>query len=372
MYGNPQDTPVYRQWLSHMVDFEGQLPHCWDEEELVGHVRQMLAAASQLFAFLPEPVHKLKEAHEAAEIGGVEYIRYALSFKLKEASRVLNIAKPISYYEKLGRNLQRGFERRNDRLRNFNLMDRQAQADQILAKGENNITFQEEAELIDFLELLARTEKIFEEVADMTSQEEELTSIITIIRSLEELRPKLTARLAELGGPINIEGNTGSSSNTLGLSAADFAISERKEVDESPAKPGKKRKGKDKNPPEPLKQDTPPSTEEFDAAKISLAKVRKAIELAEACGKLRVIVPHREAVRQNFEAKWNQLFEKLGYTGDVEFLNFDELGRSKNGTEIPLVMVKSINTHRNLWDKKRYRNIFVLDIKTLKAITAIL
>lgn len=76
-YGDTPDTPVYRQWLSYMGSFERQVPACWDEEEVIKHVRKMLAAASRLFAFLPDPVRTLKEIHEAAEKGGVEYIRYA-------------------------------------------------------------------------------------------------------------------------------------------------------------------------------------------------------------------------------------------------------------------------------------------------------
>lgn len=222
------------------------------------------------------------------------------------------------------------------------------------------------------MRLITKIVPTLEELEDMTCQEERLTSIITILQGLEDIRAKLTTRLAELGGPINIEGKTGGRSNTLDLSPDDFAISETAALDQSPAKSGKKKKRKDGKPPEPVSQETSPKTEEFDTAKISLTKLRKAIELAATCGKLRVIVPHINVVRQSHEEKWRQLFEKLGYTGEVEFLTFEELNRSKNGLEIPLVMVRSINTHNNLWDKKKYRNIFVLDVKTQNAITAIL
>lgn len=350
VYGNPANTPVYRGWLarSDTAAFERRVPLCWDESQVIEHVRSMLALADQMFVFLPDQVKSLRESQNAASEGGVEYLRYSLSLKLREVTEFFSRQPSISKLEKSLRNLQRGIERRMR---------------EISIRATHNR---------DVVRYLRKSLGLLDEIETMSIEAENLEAVINLYRLLENMKTGLDEKLKEFGGPLIFDDLHDSSGKMSGLTRVeDSVLQAEKGLDQLPEGSVKKKK-KSRNPSGMSVKEQGPEKDSAKKTEASLVKLRSAVKLALEHGKLRVVVPHRDHVRRYSEGKWSELFERLDYKGKVEFLTFEEIDRSSGGYDVPILMLRSMHSHPNFWKKKLYPNIFVLDAKSQNEIMAVL
>lgn len=350
-----QDQRAFKAWLAPVDLRIFETPY-FDEVHAFKVAEVLLRRLNVFGHSLPVPVLKFEAHYKEAKAGGDDYWRFALNAQKERVDTASRGIPAINEAEKQLRNVRRGIERavaeldifadKNNQLRMFDerlkAYKRRTKTDHIPRETFDKIVDQFRKEVQE------KIDKIYDKVLNMEEEEISLENKIVIRKFIDELVVITKAELLRISGqgqaPTTPDAN-------IPRESRDWDVGRKKRTFI----------------PEPAKKDEPKADEkkEFDNLQITKDKFIRAIELALQSGnKLRILIPSESRLRARFEPQWREVLGKIGFSGSIEFVAYDDLKRTAD-TKTPIMTFRGMNTHGNLWDRSRFKNVAVIDIAPL-------
>lgn len=323
------------------------------DERVAFDVAEYLMRRLSVFGHLPIPAMKLEAHYKEAKAGGDDYWRFALKTQQDRLSGIVKGVPPLNDLDKQLRNVRRGIERASETLAVESDTGNQLRvfamrlSNRMRKPGGLPATESPHEVVSSFVEEMeARVDKIYDKILNLEDEADNLDYQIRLRRFVDEIVEATREAL------LNVERKV-QSVRTAPISKPTQEIVERETI--------KKRRSLDSG---SVKKAEPKAEikEKFDNLEITKSKIAQVIEVANRSGnRLRILIPNEGKLRASFEPKWKGVLEKMGFYGSAEFVIYDELKRT-NDSETPLIVFRGMNTHGNLWDRKKFNNVVVVDM----------
>lgn len=365
----PFELPVYRSWaLTHLgppLD-----PDIFDEREVVRSAVGMLAGAGRVFAIEPSVVARLHDSSDAANADLDAYFRFALAAQRKRLEaflREISLDGPAT--KRLG-GVKRGIARLTAELTELSrqradietrveqkmerLLAKRRRRDRIVLLLLANVTTDDplrrqwaELHREEYRRIEEGTTRIFLKLLDLYDEEHRLEHHVEVEQSVRALLQDTTEGLQALGVT-----SQRTSPVISPIPVASFVGEEGMEP-ERHKRPRNERP--DTSPPGEVREEEPASSE--DDIDLSLRLLR---EVASSTPRIRVLIPMKvDRISEYFTSLWRELFTQLHYRGEIIFTDMTALSRTSD-YEIPIIVPRKMNTHRNIWEPRRFTNVINL------------
>lgn len=357
-------APVLKVWVGRNINPGDLQQGSFDEEALLGTVESMLADTRN-FAFEPEAVTSLRQKFEAATARRDEYLSFALK---QQRARLENLLKnpDLRDIEKKQQDLQRYLKKAEAELAAINDPKELARVDaafkmRVARLKSQNLTigklFTEIWKLEEDIreKRMARWEKCSRAIEEFQAQ-------LTIVEQRSLLKTRLLAVLEKTKQRLDqLPPDQQPKPNERTKNPLPTASARQKEGQHTPKiKNGRKKSEQEDKAAAPISE--PPRNEVSNEKISDIRRLRNVVETArKTSNKIRVLIPTDHASR--YEAGWQGVFRALGFTGDLEFGDYQRLARTSDFVS-PVVVPKKMNTHTELWDKSAFSCVMVTEISS--------
>lgn len=332
---NHQGTPQWLNFTRAREIMDEQRNPFPDEADLIVFAALMLRTRGvYLRGHGTKEAHDLGVRHQQVMSNPAEHLSAVLQRQRREVTQFLaKIANPNHDPEKRFRSLQRGIGRREEvMIRKLDLLDR-IEDRQLLAVISAAITGKRCRDLPQSRsELVADILRLNREIIQIAEDAELQLALIrrrdAAKRALERIDDQLT-RLPR-------------------TEVAEDAPAE----ETTPAAPKKQQKEpkcrnkKRRAPEESNSQNLKPDTKESDPNVEMRTDIERLMDLTQGQSRVRVIVPSSGNNSRNKPREWSELLRKLGYTGELIFVTYEQVRR---GDTSPIIVGRNINTHKDIW-----------------------
>jgi|GEM_PF-2411626 len=349
-----------RSW-TRIVDLSIFETPYFDEREAL-QAAEKLMRNLMVFNFLPVQALKLQDHYKRAIEGRKDYLKYALTKQKHRLNEQIKGIPEMAELEKTLRNVRRGIERATKDLEDADSFDANMVSFQFKLPhhqravrvvdsrtGQVSIDYDKAADIVSkfLMEVQNRIDKVYGHLLDLEDAEFVLERKLTRRRLVDHF---LQTTLRDL--------------EALSQKSVDMKISRAVSAEESGGEINNDRKRLvTTEQAEIATQNSGPvsaKTEKFDSLKMTISKIKRAIEVSSGGQKLRILIPPESKLRERFEPQWRNVLSSMGFDGVVEFVTYENL-RATPDTETPIIVYKGMNTHGNLWNRARFSNTVVVD-----------
>ncbi len=349
---------VFSQWIGG-IDLSQFETESFDERlafDVAGYLMRRLNVFGRS---LPIPAFKLETHYREAQDGGDDYWRFALNAQKERLSGVVKGVPDLPALEKQLRNVRRGIERAIavleidvDKDRSIALFRARVQTYVRRINRASGPKGEIDKVIDEFLrETQDKIDKSYDKILNLEEEEIRLENNISIRKLVDAMMTATRAALLKVCRENQVP-------------TRQAPPTQRPEPTAPDQDPSRKRKAFI---PEVVKSDKGKENgkKEFDNLQITKDKFIRAIELALQSGnKLRILIPPEGRLRARFEPQWRDVLEKMGFSGSIEFVVYEDLKRTTD-TSTPIMTFKGMNTHGNLWNRGRFENVVVIDLAPL-------
>lgn len=360
----------------------------FDEEDVLRVVGYMVDRIQEVFrgnVWMPGSVRTLRRAFAEAKELGDEYLCYALQMqkeRVDAAIRGLSGADESQYraivrgidrrYAAIDTELSRSLSERVD-ARMIPLVRRHA-------KKIHRMSFVEVVAMTDELHIkadvirheirmsvLSKVRLWSEQIDEMIAQAEELSCQLYMREAYERLLSSTVNRISSLvakGVACTLdEGDDDEESANLlakpvsKLRSKAAPKSARKKKRQKDGRKGRKKRDGAKPEDEVVGSADIAETERL--FNLSLAQLKVLLNVACSYDKIRILSSPEASIAQRFLEGWQSLLGRLGYSGRLEIVSYENLSNTSDLCS-PLLVPSKMNVHHNLWKRDRFENAFVI------------
>ncbi len=376
------DAPVFKVWAGGYLDMDALRAGKFDEEVLLGTAQSMLNDTGNFFAE-PGVVGSLRSIFNKAVEDKETYLKFALSKQKIRLQNMIGQLKP-EYIEKRRKEFDRYLEKAKAelaaldtekqgnemsdvmffRIRKFLLKEKglKSYADHpeywpelALKRPDILLAFENiKEQVID--EYIVKWRKIESKAEDISTQFDIFEIQVETLEQLGEVLAKTDRRLAELGVVPVQKTSQAEPEEVAPIS------SERPVVPKDRITTKKKAKVRDG-----VSDVQEVKKENADVGIQDIERLQIMIQIAYSKrNKIRILASESSA---RFEDPWCDLFNMLGFRGEIEFVFYDDLRRPADFGS-PLVVPRKMNTHKALWKSENFENLVVTEFSSPKLLIA--
>lgn len=377
------DAPVMKSWVARHVDSEELKQGIFDEEKLIDVVTEMVGDTED-FLFVPEIVEILQSTLEKIRLSMDEYLLFGLRGQKNRLEQKLKSSEMKDLDKKI-KNLKRYLKFSEDELASLNSNEGQAKLkasyDLRIAKLKANLI--REAKISrglakytqlagmrakEQLVLQELTASFFKRIQELEEKVCALKVELSVAEARSEIRIKLEESLARTGLRLKELESTQVESVEEANNISVEAIRIKEKVGHEYVPKFKSKRERDNIPTvaEQQKQLEYLAVSREAEAALDIQRLSEIVEYARATtDRIRVLVP--KDVQRHFKKQWTDVFDLLGYQGELLFVHYQALDCSSD-TKSAVVIPSRMHTHSNIWDKSRFEKTIVTKIPSPKQI----